>query len=129
MHEIPVLPESFPTLGQFVPTPLPAIDPDEFCRFRDALPDRAARLRIGLHLCETDARLLTDHPEWQETHYRQWVGQHVLHEPGAPVGLERLIEAEVEAVEATPVRRPSHRPGKSRAGARRPRPVQGDRAA
>lgn len=117
------------TAVRFDPSPLAEIDEADFQRYREAMPDRRSRIASGLHLSQYDAELLLEHPEWMLTHYRQWIGQDVAREPGAPVALPRpAAQPGVDPV--PPPSRPTRRPGRPAATRRKgPKRAVGDLAA
>lgn len=68
--------------------PLPDPDLDEF---RAALRRRADRVALGIRLSDEDAALLLDRDDWAETHWRQWRGEVVVADRGAPIALPRAV--------------------------------------
>lgn len=65
-------------------------DPD-FDEFRFALPDRLLRHALGIQLSDADARLLMENDAWARTFFRQWSGEQVAADAGAPIALPRAI--------------------------------------
>ena len=91
---------------------MPDAPPDP-ARFSAALGDRSARAALGIQLSDADAALLVHRSDWAETYYRQWCGEPVVAERGAPVALPRAVAlapalplpvADPVVVDAVPVR-------------------------
>ncbi|MBI5161437.1 MAG: hypothetical protein HY996_08510 [Micrococcales bacterium] len=63
----------------------------DFPTFALTLSDPLARAAIGVHISDEDAALLARRSSWALTFYRQWRGEEVASERGAPIALPRAL--------------------------------------
>lgn len=56
-----------------------------------ALRDPFTRSAIGVHISDEDAELLLRRSDWSLTFYRQWTGERIDSERGAPIALPRVL--------------------------------------
>lgn len=90
-----------------VPAPETATRAPGFPEFVEALHDHAWRADLGLFISDAEARLLLANPRWASDYFRQWNGEAVEPERGAPIAVPRT---ETGPVGVVALRTASHEP-------------------